>query len=139
MTCLKELVKKFTIYCSLIMVFAGAILSGSAQALVIVPARNQMPEQQQVDQEECAEQANRETRIDPDRIEPPGPYPGTASKGSVAPEGTDPEAQGIPEKPAQPSPEQLAWRKRASVYGHTKALYDRAYGLCMESRGYTVN
>ncbi len=122
-----------------VIVFWGSISTGFAQELIVSPAHGQNAEQQQKDRTECAERARNETRIDPAWVQSLVPDPAAAAQGGLVRGGVAPATTGRnPGTAVHASPEELARRRQASAYGHVRALIDRAYGLCLEGRGYTV-
>lgn len=103
-------------------------LSGAAMAQkpVIYPAKEQSAAQQQKDDGECYTWAKANSGVDPAAIAaaPPASAPATAG---------GPRAQKKQQAAAQSAQQKTAQQQQQAMAGFYKA-----YGACMEGRGYTV-
>lgn len=132
------------------MLLVAIMLPGSAVGQYVYPARGQSPEQQQKDQGEChgwaMQQAGNPAAVPP----PPGPsgqvlrstgrgaaigavggaIGGNAGKGAAIGATTGALVGGF-----RRVDEQRAYNEAQS---NANAAYSRAYGACLEGRGYTV-
>ena len=104
------------------------VLSGAAMAdkPVTYPAKGQNAAQQQKDDGECYTWAKGDTGVDPAAIA------GTAPASAPAPTG-GPRAQ-----KKQAAAAQSAQQKSGQQQQQAMAGFYKAYGACMEGRGYTV-
>jgi hypothetical protein len=146
--------------------------SGSSLGLVVYPAKNQDPAQQQKDEGECYGWARQQTSIDP--LAPPAP-PQQAQQPASGPDGSavrgaargaatgaaiasiadedegDGAAKGAAvgavrgrrkskkaKKQAAQQEQQQAQQQAQAQDQQTKATFNKAFGACLEGRGYSV-
>ena len=138
------------------------VTSGSAQEPVIYPAKGQSPSQMEQDKYQCYSWAKQQTAFDP--MQAPAQAPsgtgqkstalrgaaggaalgavggaiaGDAGKGAAigaASGGLIGGVRGRREREQQAQSQQA----QAASYGQARGGYNRAFGACMEGRGYTV-
>jgi hypothetical protein len=142
-----------------------AAIAMAQQAPIIYPAKGQSPQQQQQDEGDCYIWSRQTTGIDPIALAGAAPPPqsgpsagqavvGTAAKGAVAGvaigaiAGDAGKGAGIGAvvgglagaRRAHMAQEQQAASAQSTNAGRQQALstYYRAYGACLEGRGYTI-
>ena len=113
--------------------------SAFAQDFYIYPNKGQTIEQQKKDEFECFQWAKQKTGYDPTRSDqPPAPSPPPKKEGGQIGllEGA---LLGETMKRSQESKQtQPQAQQQTSTYYQQRDEYNRAFGLCLESRGYTV-
>jgi hypothetical protein len=132
---------------------------------VFYPAKDQSPKQQEQDKFECYGWSKSQSGFDPAQATPVSSAPQTANRGGSTAGGMVVGAAGgaavaelthhsagrgaavgalgggllvqVKEKQAAQAAQQQAMQQQAAR-GQQKAVYDRAFGACMEARGYVV-
>lgn len=140
-------------------------VAGSAlgQNLMIYPAKGQSQQQMEKDKFECYSWAKQETGFDPMQGQPAAPPPqqgptgdvvkgaargaavgavaggiaGDAGKGAGAGAAGGAMIGGMKKRDKQREQAQVQQQQSATI-AQQRSVYDRAFGACMEGRGYTV-
>jgi hypothetical protein len=128
-------------------------LGAAAQKPIIYPAKGQSAQQQKKDEGECYVWAKNNTGIDPAALAsaPPPPPPGPsgaalkgAARGAVVGEvvndnpGGGAAAGAVVGAARGAKKAQAQQQQQAQAKQQTMATYNRAYGACLEGRGYTA-
>jgi len=107
-------------------------LPAAAQKPIVYPAKGQSAQQQKKDDTECLAWAKQNTGIDPAVASAPPPQ--DAGTGAAAGAAVGTMAGGRKARQNQQAANQQAQQQQQQ----TMATYYRAYGACMEGRGYTI-
>jgi hypothetical protein len=117
----------------LMMLFIASFVAGPAlaQEMIIFPAKGQSEEQMEKDKYDCYQWAKKETGFDPMEVpkatEPP---PQKSASGGLI---------GRRSRGRQDTKNQEQWKQeQAGNYQKNRNSYNRAYGACLEGKGYTV-
>ena len=153
------------ILCTMLM-FVATLVAGPAlaQELIIFPAQGQTEEQMEKDKYDCYQWAKKETGFDPMEVPkatapPPKQEPkrggvlrgaaGGAIVGGII-DGSDGAKKGAAaggvvggarrqsQKRGQQQKEEQWAQEQAANYQQRRNTYNRAYGACLEGKGYTV-
>jgi hypothetical protein len=154
------MIKYFTIL-SLLLLFAYS-LSASASDFYVFPANGQSQEQQEKDEFECYTWAKKQTNFDPMNVpmasSPPpaqdapkgGVLRGAAVGGIVGEIADDKGGEGAAigavlggmrrrNQVSQQNQEQQNWeQEQTSQYAAQRNNYNRAFGACLEGKGYNI-
>ena len=143
-----------------VVLFTGSVL---AQNLMIYPAKGQSQEQMEKDKFECYTWAKGQTGFDPMQAQPAtqpppqgpggervrgaargaavgavgGAIAGDAGKGAAAGAAGGAMIGGMQKRDKQRQQAQAQQQQSATI-AQQRSAYDRAFGACMEGRGYTV-
>ena len=116
-----------------ILLFVATLVTGPAlaQELIIFPGQGQSQEQMEKDKYDCYQWAKKESGFDPMALpaatEPP---PQQSAPGGLI---------GRRSRKRQDAAKQEQWeQQQAANYQNNRSLYNRAYGTCLEGKGYTV-
>jgi len=112
--------------------FAASLLAEFAMAdeIFIYPTQGQNQEQMEKDKYDCYQWAKKESGFDP--MAPP-------TVTSPPPQQSAPRVIGGRRQHRQDAYKQEQWKQQqAGNYQKNRDLYNRAYGTCLEGKGYTV-
>ena len=116
-----------------ILLFIATLVAGPAlaQELIIFPGQGQSDEQMEQDKYSCYQWAKKETGFDPMEV-PKATEPPPQKSASGGPVGRRSRNQ-------QDAKKQEQWKQEQGAdYQKNRNSYDRAYGACLEGKGYTV-
>ena len=122
--------KKWLLFTVALLITALATGPALAQELYVFPAQGQSEEQMEKDKYECYQWAKKETGFDPMEVPKATEPPPEKSAGGLI---------GRRSRARQDAKKQEQWKQeQAANYQNNRNAYNRAYGACLEGKGYTV-